>query len=120
MKREAALSRAASRFLFHGMCCVEIEVEFEDADARLAEEAELASEGVFRDELTCFGFGDVALAGDARNLELGGGGGDFGIETGAGSGEEIDRNRRVWIFGVEFGGVGFDAIDELVIGRREI
>ena len=97
------------------MRCVEIEVEFEDADAGFAEEAELASESVLRDELANFGLGDVAVFCDARDLEFGGGGGDFGIEAGAGSGYEIDGNWSVRILGVELRRVGLDAVEQLVI-----
>ena len=83
------------------MSCVEIEVEFEDADARFTEEAELARKRVLRDELTHLGIGDVAFFRDARDLKFCGGGGDFGIESGTGSGDEIDGNRRVRILGME-------------------
>ena len=93
------------------MSCVEIEVEFEDADAGFAEEAELPCQSVLRHELSDFGLGDVAVFCDASDLEFGGGGGDFGIEAGAGSGYEIDGDRGVRIFGVEFRRVGLDAVE---------
>ena len=50
---------------------VEIEVEFEDVDAGFAEEAKLAALGVLLDEAADGVGGQVALAGDAVELEAG-------------------------------------------------
>ncbi len=102
------------------MRCVQFEVEFKDADARFAEEAKLASERVLCNELTDLGRGDVAVLCDTRDLEFGGGGGNLGVEAGTGRGYEIDGNWSVRIFSVELSGIGFDAVEQLVIRGRKI
>ncbi len=102
------------------MRCVEIEVEFEDANAGFAEKAELASECVLGDQLANFGLGEVAVFCDARDLEFSGSGRNLGIEARAGSGYEIDGNWRIRILGVELRRVGLDAVQQLVIRGREI
>ena len=49
------------------------------------------------DELADGGLGEVALAGYARHLEVGGGGGDVGVEAGAGCGDEVDGDVGVGV-----------------------
>ncbi len=68
---------------------IEGEVQVEDVDAGFAEEAELALGGVLIDEVGDGGCGELAGVCDAGGLVVGGGGGDVGIETGAGGGDEI-------------------------------
>jgi len=60
---------------------IEGEVEVEDVDAGLAEEAELALRRVLVDEVVEGGFGEVAGVGDARDLVVGCGRRDVGIEA---------------------------------------
>jgi hypothetical protein len=59
---------------------VEGKVEFQDVDAGLTEKAELTALGVLRNESSDGIFTEPTLTGDARDLELCGGGGDVGIE----------------------------------------
>src|SRR5580698_5435689 len=106
--------------LLHRMSCVEIEVKFEDADSWFTKEAELARHRVLRDQLAHVGFGDVAVSGNACDLEFSRGGRDLGIESRTGSGNKVDGNRRVRILRVEFLTVTLDAISQLVICRRKI
>ncbi len=54
----------------------------EDVDAGLAEDAELASLGVAGDETADGVLAEVALLRDAADLEVGGCGGDVGVEAG--------------------------------------
>lgn len=63
---------------------------------------------------------EVAFAGDARDLEFGGGRGNFGVESGARARDQVDGDWRVRIFGLEFFHVGFNAIEKLVIGGSEV
>ena len=72
---------------------IEIEVEFQDVDAGLAEEAELAGFGVFGDERIDVGFAHVAFASDARGLKRRGLGRDVRIEARAGRGEQVHGDR---------------------------
>src|SRR5579871_5028494 len=65
------VSRTGPNLLFRSRVTrVQVEVEFEDADARFTEEAELAGERVLVDKSTNLGLGDVALFCDAGDLEL--------------------------------------------------
>ena len=59
---------------------VEVKIECKDVDAGFTEEAELSALSVARDQFADGVFGEVALTGDAVDLELGGGGGDVWVE----------------------------------------
>ena len=61
------------------MRCVEVEVEFEHPNSRLAEKSKLPRQSMLRDELTHIGIRDVAFLSDARNLEFSRCGRDLGI-----------------------------------------
>ena len=63
------------------MRCVEIEIQFDDVDAWLAEQAELPSESMSRNQSTYISLAHVALSRDARNLKLGGGWRNLRIEA---------------------------------------
>ena len=73
---------------------VEGEVEVEDVDAGFAEEAELALGGGVVDEVGEGGFGEVTGVRYARDLVVGRGGGDVGVEAGAGGGDEVYGDGR--------------------------
>ena len=60
---------------------VEVEVKFQDIDGGFAEEAELASFGVFCDESADVGFAHAAFFGDARRLECRACGGDVRVQA---------------------------------------
>ena len=90
---------------------VEGEIEGEDVDAGFAEEAELAGLGMRFDEGAELGFGEAAQGGDAGDLVFSGGGGDVGIETGSGCGDEVYGDRGGG--GVRLGGdAALDTIGE--------
>jgi len=69
-------------WLMGGIGSVEVEIEFEDADAGFTEESKLATEGMSGDQRADIAFGNVPLASYARNLEFRGGWGYFGVEAG--------------------------------------
>ncbi len=71
---------------------VESQVELEDVDSRLAEEAELAGLRLLFDEATELGVRNAALAGDAGHLIERRGGSDVRVEPAAGGGGEIHGN----------------------------
>ena len=68
--------------LLEGILRIQGQVEFEDVDARLSEEAELSSGGVRRHDAADLALGDAAFAGYARHLEFRGGWRDMRIEPG--------------------------------------
>ena len=79
---------------------IECEVELEDVDARLAEEAEAAAVGVLLDQLLDGREGQMADGRDATRLERGVGRRDVGIDAGARrrhgvDGNVVDREPRV-------------------------
>lgn len=102
------------------MSDVESEIQFQDINARFAEEAELAMDGVRLNQRTKFRFGDGARFGDARDLKVGGFGRNVRIEARGRSCKEIGRNGRVRVFGVKSGCIRFDAVCQRVIGRAKI
>jgi hypothetical protein len=53
-------------------------------------------------------------------LELGGAGRNLGVKAGRGGRDQIHRHRLAGILLVEGGGIGADAIDQLLIGRSKI
>ena len=63
--------------------------------------------------------GKPARLGHARHLEQGGGGGDVGVQTAGRSGDQIVRHRLAGIFGLQLGGVGGDAVLQLLGGGGE-
>ena len=71
---------------------VECEVELEDVDARLAEEAPRAAVGVLRDQLLHGRERQVPDGGDPARLELRVGGRDVGVDAGAGGRDRVDRD----------------------------
>jgi hypothetical protein len=99
----------AKRELPCGGDAVEVEVEVEDVDAWLAEEAELTALSVLRDELANGGFkivdankqGIAYVYGHADPRHAGGGGGD-----------EIDGDVDTWMVELIGGDVGGDAVKE--------
>ncbi len=93
--RAIATEESAESRLFPQL--VESEIEFEDVDARFAEQAQLARGDVLLDELANALFAQVAGLGDAGSLEVGGVGGDVGIESGGGGGDQIDGHRLAGI-----------------------
>ena len=95
---------------------IEVQVELEDVDTGFAEEAELAAFGVTDDELADGGFGEVALVGDAGDLEVSGGGCDVGIKARSGSGDEVDGDVGVGVILLECGDVSRYAVDEFFVG----
>ena len=54
----------------------------------------------------------MPLAGDAIDLEVGGGGADVGVEAGGGGGDEIDGDVDIWMVELIGGDVGGDAVKE--------
>ena len=98
---------------------VEGEVQVEDIDAWFAEETELARGGVGVDEVSEGGFREVAGLGYARDLVVGGGRGNVGVEAAGGGGDEVYGD---WGFrGVLGGGyTGLDAVDEGLAGGGEV
>ena len=70
-----------------------VEIEFEHVDARFAENTPLAILGLLGHQGS-HGFGrQPARSGDARDLILGGGRADVGIEAAGRSGDQIHRHR---------------------------
>lgn len=68
---------------------IKFEVEFEDVDAGLAEETELAIKGMLRYEMADSILSEVTLAGYAGNLKLRASRRDVGVQTGSGSGAHL-------------------------------
>ena len=60
--------------------CIQIEIEFNDVYSRFTEEAELASIGVLRDQVAHGVFRHFSFTRDARNLKVGAGERDVGIQ----------------------------------------
>ena len=71
---------------------VESEIELEDVDARLAEEAEAAAVGVLLDQLLHGRERQVPDGGDAPRLQLRVGGRDVGVDTRGGRRDGVDRD----------------------------
>ena len=90
---------------------VEGEVQVEDIDAGFAEEAKLAAFGVAGDELSNGGLREVTLVGYACDLEVSSGGGDVGIEAGAGCCDEVDGDVGVWVVLLQGGDVSRYTVD---------
>ena len=91
---------------------VQVEIEVEDVDARLAEDAELALGDVLVNEFVDAVFANAAGFGNTRNLEECSVGSNVGIEAGAGGGYQIDGNRMAGIFLGELVDGALDAVDE--------
>ena len=72
------------------------------------------------DELAHGVFGKAARLGHARHLEIGRGRRDVGIEAAGRGGDEIDRDRRVGIFGVQLRRIARHALDQRLGRRAEI
>ena len=99
---------------------VEVEVEFKDVDAGLAENAELTARGVLRDELADAVFRDAAGFGDAGNLEIGGVGGDVRVEAGAGGGDQVDGNGLAGVLFGELVDGALDAVNKSFVGLGQV
>ena len=113
-------SASASWRLSPRRALVQRQVEQQDVDHRFAEEAELASLGVRRDELANGAFREPALPRDARHLKRGGGRADVRVETRGRSRHQIDRHRHAGLSAPRPRHVGGDAIDQLLVGRPEV
>src|SRR5580658_3629311 len=99
---------------------VEFEVQLEDIDARLAEEAEVAPLGMFCDDGSQVLFRNPPNACDARNLKFRSRWRNMRIETRAGTRNEIDWYRHIGIFGLKFCDVAIYAIGERFVRWPEI
>ncbi len=74
---------------------VQIQIQLQDIDPGLAEEAELARFDMFGDKLLHLIQFHAACLRDAGSLGFGGSGADVRIEAAGGSGDQIGRNRAV-------------------------
>jgi hypothetical protein len=63
------------------MCCIQIQIQFQNIDAGLAQETELACLSVIRHECADVGFAHATLASDPGDLESGGFRRNVRIET---------------------------------------
>ena len=98
---------------------VEREVELEDVDTRLAEEAERAVVRVLVDEREHIVDGEPSSAGDAGRLERCVLGRDVRVEAGAGSGERVDRSVRGVQIAIRLTPL-LDSGEEILVRRPEI
>src|SRR6185437_15335337 len=73
---------------------IESEVELQNVDARLAEEAEGAALYLRRDELPDLRLGEAARPRDPRHLKIGRRRRDVGVEAAARGRDEVDRHGR--------------------------
>src|SRR5207244_1232394 len=103
------LSRALARLSSRGQA-IQRQVERQDVDARLAEQAKPAASCMLVDEVADAIFRHVARLCDTRHLEQGRGRRDIRVETAARRGHEVDRNRSRWIFLLELLYIALDAL----------
>ena len=79
----------------HGEALVERDVELEDVDARLADEAESAALGVVVDELADVGLDGASSLRDASHLETSGRRADVRVEAAGGGGDRVGGDGNV-------------------------
>jgi hypothetical protein len=70
---------------------------------------------VLREQLADAVFGDAAGFGDAGDLEIGGVGGDVGIEAGAGGGDQVNGNGLAGVLLGELVNGGLDAVTRALL-----
>src|SRR5688572_4964402 len=95
---------------------IERQVQREDVDPRLAEDAELPALGVPCHERANRLLGHAACLGDARHLEVGAGGRDMRIESAAGRGDEVGGDRSTRMLLLETRGRLAHALEHALIG----
>ena len=102
------------------MRVVESEVQLENVDARLAEQAEVAACDVLLDELADLRFAEAARLGDARRLKIRVVGRDVGIEPEPEVVTSIDRHGLARDSRGQLVDVALNALHELGIRLREV
>ena len=99
---------------------IQRQVQFQNVDPRLSEEAPLSSLSLPRHDGPHRRFAHAARFGDARHLELGGGRRDLGIEARSRSCDHIHGHRLSRILCLGSGHVGVHPIDEFLIGGTQV
>ena len=101
---------------------IQRQIQLEDVDPRLSQEAEIAPLGAVLDDRADAVLGHVAGAGDARGLPERGFGRQVGIEAAGRGGDQRvrDRQRRGGVFLLEAGDVGGGAVAQLLRGGPEV
>ena len=82
-ERNRAAANRRPRLLVNWVGGVEIQIEFENVDARLADETEVASGRMLSDQMPNIGLAHSAFMRDTRNLKFGSGRRDVRVEAGA-------------------------------------
>src|SRR6201982_2415408 len=102
------------------MDSVEVEIQFQDIHARFAKETQVAGLGMFPYEYAHVFFFHSAFPGNTRYLEFRGRRRNFGVQSGAGSGDEVDGNRRGRTLRLGLLYVGIDPFDQRLIRGSEV
>jgi len=103
-----------------GMDRVEVEIQFQDIHARFAKEAQVAGLAMFPYEREHVFFFHPAFSCNARYLEFRGRRRNFGVESRAGSGDQVDGNKRGRTLRPGLLYVGFVPFDQRLIRGSEV
>ena len=99
---------------------IERNIEFENVNARLAQESPLQVLRVLKNQARDVRFWNLAFRRHAPNLKLRCRWRDIRIESRTRCRNQIDRDGRTGILGLQFGDVSTDASNQLRVGRSEI
>jgi hypothetical protein len=102
------------------MKAVEVQIQFQDIDARFAKKSEVAAPCMFLHERANILVLHATRMGNARNLEFSRRGRDVRVQARAGGCHQVNRDRSHWILGAKFLCVGLYALHQELVGRREI
>ena len=99
---------------------IQSKIQLKHIDARFSQKTKLPVFCMRLDEFQQFIFGDPALFGHARHLELSASRSDVGIQARAGSRNQIDGNGLPGFSDLQGSHIGFYAVDQLLIRGPKI
>src|SRR5258708_24851653 len=99
---------------------VELQIQFQDIDARFTQKSQVAIHCVFADKTANVVFFHATRMSHARNLEVCGGRGDIGVQARARGGHQVHRDWNIGILGLELLYIALYAFDQNLVGGTEI